>query len=88
MLARYVYKNKLFLYTIGRYVSLSPENPSGSFKCDYFRGFPDVSVMKNLTASARDMGLIPGLGRSHMQQDSEAHIPDYWSLCPTEKLLP
>ena len=27
-------------------------------------GFPGCSVVKNLPASAGDMGLIPGLGRS------------------------
>ena len=27
-------------------------------------GFPGGSVIKNLPANARDMGLIPGLGRS------------------------
>ena len=27
-------------------------------------GFPGVSVVKNLPTKARDMGLIPGLGRS------------------------
>ena len=30
--------------------------------------FPDGPVDKNLTANARDMGLIPGPGRSHMLQ--------------------
>ena len=29
-------------------------------------GFPGGSMVKYLTASARDMGSIPGLGRSHM----------------------
>ena len=28
------------------------------------RGFPGVSVVKNLLANAGDVGLIPGLGRS------------------------
>ena len=28
------------------------------------RGFPCGSMVKNLTAKARDIGLIPGLGRS------------------------
>ena len=28
--------------------------------------FPGGPVVKNLPASARDMSLIPGLGRSHM----------------------
>ena len=29
-------------------------------------GFPDGTVVKNLPANARDMGLSPGPGRSHM----------------------
>jgi len=29
-------------------------------------GFPDSSVVKNLSANAGDIGSIPGLGRSHM----------------------
>ena len=33
-------------------------------------GFPGCLVVKNLPANAGDMGLIPGLGRSHMQQSS------------------
>ena len=31
-------------------------------------GFPGGSVLKNLPANAGDMGLISGLGRSHMPQ--------------------
>ena len=76
---------KLFLYTIGRYVSLSPENPSVSFKSNYFRSFPYVSVIKNPPAKARDMGLTPGLGKSHMQQDSEALVQNSWGLCSTTR---
>jgi len=30
------------------------------------QGFPDGLVVKNLPASAEDMGLILGVGRSHM----------------------
>ena len=30
--------------------------------------FPDGTVVKNLPASAGDMGSSPGLGRSHMPQ--------------------
>ena len=30
-------------------------------------GFPGGSVVKNPPANAGDMGLIPGLGKSHMQ---------------------
>ena len=32
-------------------------------------GFPGSSVVKNLPAKAEDTGLIPDLGRSHMQWD-------------------
>ena len=30
------------------------------------RGFPGGAVVENLPANAGDMGLTPGLGRSHM----------------------
>ena len=30
------------------------------------KGFPGGTVVKNLPINAGDMGLIPGLGRSHM----------------------
>ena len=33
-------------------------------------GFPGGLEVKNLPASAGDMGLIPGLGRSHMLQSN------------------
>ena len=33
-------------------------------------GFPGGLVVKNLPANAGDVGLIPGLGRSHMLQSS------------------
>ena len=33
-------------------------------------GFLGGSVVKNLTANAGDMGLIPGPGRSHMLRSS------------------
>ena len=33
-------------------------------------GFPGGPVVKNPSASAGDMGLIPGPRRSHMVQDS------------------
>ena len=38
-------------------------------------GFPGGSVVKSLPAKAGDLGLIPGLGRSHMPQSSWAHAP-------------
>ena len=31
--------------------------------CTWVLGFPGGTVIKNLLANARDMGLIPGLGR-------------------------
>ena len=34
------------------------------------RDFPGGAVVKNLPASAGDMGLSPGLGRSHRQQSN------------------
>ena len=34
------------------------------------RGFPDGSVVKNPPANAGDTGSIPGLGRSHVLQNS------------------
>ena len=38
-----------------------------SFLKTYFLGFPGCSVVKNPPANAGDTGLIPYLGRSHMQ---------------------
>ena len=37
---------------------------------DIARGFPGGPVVKNLPANAGDMGLIPGLGRSHMPRSN------------------
>ena len=34
------------------------------------RDFPGDAVVKNLPASAEDMGSIPGPGRSHMPQSN------------------
>ena len=34
------------------------------------RDFPGGAVVKNLPASAGNMGLSPGLGRSHMPQSN------------------
>ena len=39
------------------------------------RDFPSGPVAKNLPCNAGDMGLIPGLGRSHMPWGNEAHVP-------------
>ena len=36
----------------------------------HISGFPGGSVVKNLPANARDIGSIPGPGRSHMLQRS------------------
>ena len=44
------------------------------------RGFPSGSVVKNLPASAGDMSLIPGPGRSHRPQGNKAHVPQLWGL--------
>ena len=44
------------------------------------RGFPGGSVVKNLTASAGDMGSISDLGGSHMLQSNKAPVPHLLSL--------
>ena len=44
------------------------------------RGFPGGAVVGNLPASAGDMGLSPGPGRSHMPQSSWARVPQLLSL--------
>ena len=49
-------------------------------------GFPGGAVVENLPANAGDTGSSPGLGRSHMPQNSWAHEPQLlslrvWSLC-------
>ena len=41
------------------------ENFAVEFLLKACEGFPGGSVVKNLPASAADMGSIPGLGRSH-----------------------
>ena len=43
--------------------------------------FPGGPVVKNLPASAGDMGSIPGLGRPHMPRSNSAHAPQLLSLC-------
>ena len=35
---------------------------------------------KNLPASAGDLGLIPGPGRSHVPQSNQLHVPQLLSL--------
>ena len=49
-------------------------------------GFPGGAVVENLPANAGDMGLSPGLGRSHMPRSNYAREPQLlslrvWSLC-------
>ena len=50
------------------------------------KGFPGGAVVENLPANAGDTGSSPGLGRSHMLQNSWAREPQLlslrvWSLC-------
>ena len=56
----------------------------GNHKQD--EGFPGGAVVESLPANARDTGLSPGLGRSHMPWNSWAREPQLlslhvWSLC-------
>ena len=44
-------------------------------------GFPGGSVVKNLPTNARDTGVIPGPGRSHMPPSNEARATRPPSLC-------
>ena len=44
-------------------------------------GFPGGSVVKNLPASAGDLGLIPNLRRSHILQSIKVHAPQLLSPC-------
>ena len=46
---------------------------------NYLRDFPGGPVFKNSPANARDMGLIPGPGRSHMPQGNYVHVPQLLS---------
>ena len=39
------------------------------------RDFPGGPVVRSLPSNAGDMGLIPGLGRFHMPQNSETRAP-------------
>ena len=43
--------------------------------------FPGGRVDKNLPTNARDMGSVPGLGRSHMLQVTKANTTQLLSLC-------
>ena len=49
----------------------------------FVEDFRGGSVVKNPPANAGDMGLSPGLGRSHMLQSNEARVPQLLSLCAT-----
>ena len=44
-------------------------------------GFPGGSVVKNPSAIAGDVDLIPGPGRSHMVWNNKAYAPQLLSLC-------
>ena len=44
-------------------------------------GFPGGAVVKNPPTNARDMGLSPGPGRSHMLWSKYARVPQLLSLC-------
>ena len=41
-------------------------------------GFPGGTVVKNPPANARDMGLSPGPGRSHMRRATKPMHHNYW----------
>ena len=45
-----------------------------------WKGFPTGSMVKNLPANARDIGLIPDSGRSHTPQSKYVHAPQLFSL--------
>ena len=55
-------------------VSLSFLLPSEPLKFQTW-DFPGSPVVKNRPSSVGNMGLIPGLGRSHMLQSNYAHEP-------------
>ena len=44
------------------------------------QGFPGGLVVKNLPANAGDLSLIPGLGRSHVPESTQACVPRLLSL--------
>jgi len=55
-----------------------------------FQDFPGGPVAKNLPANARDMGSIPGPGRSHTPQGDQALVsqllrPSFEAWAPQEK---
>ena len=54
--------------------SVSPQGLRDANKNIRF-GLLGGSVVKSPPANAGDMGLIPGLGRSHILQSNWAHVP-------------
>ena len=44
-------------------------------KIHQFGGFPGGPEVKNPPCNAGDTGAVPGLGRSYMLQNNEAHAP-------------
>ena len=52
------------------------------------RGFPGGSVVKNLSANARDMGSIPDLGRSHMLWATKSVCQNYRACAPQQEKPP
>ena len=62
----------LFLKLLWFYsTELHPWNSLKKWRQD----FPGGPVVKNPPDNARNMGLIPGPGRSHMLQGNKAHVP-------------
>ena len=57
----------------------TPRDTKLSFK-GLTLGFPGGAVVKNPLANAGDMGLSPGLGRSHMLRSNKARVPQLLSL--------
>ena len=45
------------------------------------QGFPGGAVVENLPANAGDMGLSPGLGRSHMRSEERRVGKECLRLC-------
>ena len=63
-------------------VSWGSCNDSGSAgKRGMLRDFPGSLEVKNLLASAGDMGSVPGWGRSHMPRSNWACVPQLLHLC-------
>ena len=62
--------------------TLVNNKPKPSLK-ENCKGFPGGAVVKNLLASAGDMGSSPGPGRSHMLQSNWVHVPQLLSTRAT-----